>query len=146
MSAFSFLGTKKLAAEQAAEITKLKARVAELEALTSAESPAEEALKDEVKALTDANDGLSKQIETAATAHAAEVKSKDAKITELEAGQKDFDAKVEKAASAKLLTLSAGAGVPPIAGASATAKDETKNLSGLERTIAAFKAANNTHN
>lgn len=147
MSAFSFLSTKKRVTELEAENKALTERIALLESAANAESPAIEALKAENKELVEANDGLSKELETAKTAHAEALKANADKIAALEQAQNDFDAKVEKAASAKLLTLSAAAGAPPVTAPTDPKKTEdSKNLTGLERTIAAFKSAKPNHN
>lgn len=68
--------------------------------------------------------------------------AKDKALAELNAKQSDFDAKVEKAASAKALQITASQGAPiiPAKPGDVTADPQKSELKGIEKTRAAFRA------
>jgi hypothetical protein len=85
------------------------------------------------------------EFEKQVAAHAVTLAAKDKELSELKAAQSDFDAKVEKAASAKALQITASQGAPPITGkpgdvTADPAKTKISELRGLDKVQACIAA------
>jgi hypothetical protein len=89
------------------------------------------------------------EFEKQVSAHAVTLAAKDKEITDLKAAQADFDKKVETAASAKALQITASQGAPPITAAPSDpaidpAKQKISQLRGIEKVqaVIALELAN----
>lgn len=134
----SLLSDIKMAKENAA-------KVAELSTLNTALAAERDALKLEVDALkadkATAEKAAEEALEANKIAEAAKAESEAAKLAAEKAKEEaiaDFESKVEKAASLKALEITGKTGAPAPAKAE---KQEPSALSGIDRAIAAHKAA-----
>lgn len=123
-------------------IGKANERISALESELATAKQELQTEKDNSTQLETAAADLKAKLDTETQAHAATKQAKDSEISTLKAAQADFDSKVEKAASAKAQQITASIGVSaipntPSATPGAPAKVE---LSGIEKTRAAFRA------
>lgn len=114
--------------------------------LTTAEENST-AIENAAAALKTERDDNKSKLDAETKAHTttkASLTAKDSEIATLKAAQTDFEAKVEKAASAKALQITAALGVPPVTitpvADPAVVKVDTSKMTPREKIVAAFTA------